>query len=162
MLLRTRKKVFQRYPNVSVEPCNTSAWQVVIFGGKRIKRQPKKNRSDSQDPWMNAESQADGVELKYTSVIFTEWLLWTLPLTTPMSTHIMDTTFNTSTRARALNSLVIVSSHHPWRVLLAVHWSIAEHHPMNKIFQVRYISLTSSQYASTPRVSTTPSLHKAR
>lgn len=69
-------------------------------------------------------------------------------LPTSMSKHIMDTTFNTFTRA--LNSLVTVaSSRHLRLVLPAAHWSSS----LSSF-------LSSFQHVSTPSVSTTPSLHK--
>lgn len=75
--------------------------------------------------------------------------------TTPMSINTTDTTFNTSARATARNSLVHSSvTAPPTLVLLAVHWTIAGY-PSTcrvKIPQVSHISVRSFQHMSTPTV----------
>lgn len=149
-----------------MELCYSSGWQVAIsfsfFFQKRIKRQTQ-NRSDSQDLWLNAERQAVGIKIKYTSVLFTACLLWTAPLTTPMSIHTMDTTFNTATRARALNSLVTVALHHPLDWFYLQHIELLQNITCpTKISQPCHISVTkfwTCEYTNS--VSTTLSLHKA-
>ena len=54
--------------------------------------------------------QAVGVDLKHSSVLFTS--CFTLNSTCNHSIHTMDTTFNNSTWARALNRLVTVALYH--------------------------------------------------
>lgn len=97
--------------------CNISVWQLVFFcflyfSGEIKQTNIKQIQTVKIRDWTLRGRQL-ALSLKYTSVLFTACLLSTAPLTTPMSTHKMDTTFNTSARASALNSLVTVALHRP-------------------------------------------------
>lgn len=65
----------------------------------------------------------------------------------------MDTTFNTSARAMALNSLVTVASHNPLEWFYLQYIELLQNITCHiKISQVCHISVTSFQHVSTPTV----------
>lgn len=65
----------RRTPPSNAEVCLTVFFLFVVI----VVCKEKKNRPDRKNQCLNAERQEVGVELKYTSVLFTAWLLYTAP-----------------------------------------------------------------------------------